>query len=163
MSRLRHVFEKGQTTEVHDIALSLASVATELLQQTDTFYHSRAGRLKLRTLEDGQAELIAYSRANQSGPKLSSYVVHSCTNPGSLHEVLAQSLGVRGVVRKTRRVVHIGQTRVHLDEVSGLGDFLELEVVLGSGATGRRWGKDRKRSAHNTGNRSGRFVEGRVH
>ena len=123
---------KGQTTEVHDIALSLASVATELLQQTDTFYHSRAGRLKLRTLEDGQAELIAYSRANQSGPKLSSYVVHSCTNPGSLHEVLAQSLGVRGVVRKTRRVVHIGQTRVHLDEVSGLGDFLELEVVLNS-------------------------------
>ena len=37
-----------------------------------------------------------------------------------------------GRVRKQRTVVMVGRTRVHLDEVEGLGTFLELEVVLRS-------------------------------
>uniref|UniRef100_A0A8C3H8J1 CYTH domain-containing protein n=1 Tax=Chrysemys picta bellii TaxID=8478 RepID=A0A8C3H8J1_CHRPI len=44
--------------------------------------------------------------------------------------VLSQALGVQGVVKKERRLYVVGQTRVHLDRVEGLGDFLELEVVL---------------------------------
>jgi predicted adenylyl cyclase CyaB len=52
-------------------------------------------------------------------------------DPASLGAVLAAALGVRGVVRKRRRFYLIGRTRVHLDRVEGLGDFIELEVVLG--------------------------------
>ena len=37
---------------------------------------------------------------------------------------------MRGVVRKTREVILIGHTRVHLDKVEGLGEFLELEVMI---------------------------------
>ena len=44
--------------------------------------------------------------------------------------MLTTALGVLGVVRKQRRLLWCGQTRIHLDEVEGLGNFLELEVVL---------------------------------
>jgi predicted adenylyl cyclase CyaB len=50
-----------------------------------------------------------------------------------LNEVLSQALGVRGVVRKKRTLYWTGQTRIHLDDVEGLGTFLELEVVLEPG------------------------------
>jgi len=47
-----------------------------------------------------------------------------------LREVLSQSLGTRAVVRKKRSVYFHEQTRIHLDQVGGLGSFIELEVVL---------------------------------
>ncbi|CAD7695776.1 unnamed protein product [Ostreobium quekettii] len=54
-------------------------------------------------------------------------------DPRSLSEALGRSLGVRGVVEKQREVIMVGRTRVHLDEVAGLGTFLELEVQLAEG------------------------------
>jgi predicted adenylyl cyclase CyaB len=48
-------------------------------------------------------------------------------------EILSATLGSTRVVRKKRTLYMIGQTRVHLDEVEGLGDFIELEVVLRAG------------------------------
>ena len=42
-------------------------------------------------------------------------------------------LGVSGRVIKQRTMLRVGRTRVHLDRVEGLGDFLELEVVLRDG------------------------------
>ena len=53
--------------------------------------------------------------------------------PAALREALARAQGVRGRVRKQRWLLLTGQTRIHLDRVEGLGDFLELEVVLRDG------------------------------
>ena len=44
-----------------------------------------------------------------------------------------RALGVTQIVVKTRLLYHVGQTRLHLDSVDGLGDFLELEVMLRPG------------------------------
>ena len=53
--------------------------------------------------------------------------------PDSLKNVLAQAFGVKGIVRKKRWLYWAGKTRIHLDDVEGLGTFMELEVVLDPG------------------------------
>jgi predicted adenylyl cyclase CyaB len=125
--------QKEQVEYVRQQAQARSSTDDEQLHQVDTFYNVPSGRLKLRESANGTAELIAYKRSNQAGPKLSSYVRYLCTDSKTLHDALARSVGIRGVVKKTRQVIHVSQTRVHIDEVDGLGTFLELEVVLCEG------------------------------
>ncbi len=112
---------------------SLAPTPPEVLAQTDTFFAVPRGRLKLRQFSDGSGELIFYERPDRASPKESSYFRYSCPEPKAVSAVLGQALGVRGVVEKRREVSMIGRSRIHLDEVRGLGTFLEIEVVLGDG------------------------------
>jgi adenylate cyclase class IV len=105
----------------------------QVLDQEDTFFPVAAGRLKLRVLGHRRGELIAYRRSDAAGPKVSEYLVVPTTEPALLRDALAAALGVRGTVRKTRLLFLVGTTRVHLDTVERLGEFLELEVVLRAG------------------------------
>jgi adenylate cyclase class IV len=100
-----------------------------LLVQRDTFFGCAAGRLKLRE-EGGAAELIFYSRSSAAGVRESRYWRSSVADAASMTALLAAASGVEGVVQKRRLLFLVGQTRVHLDEVEGLGSFVELEVVL---------------------------------
>ena len=112
---------------------SLARTSGEQIEQEDIFFVVPRGRLKLRILSTISAELIYYEREDHAGPKESRYVISRTSEPESLRNVLAESLGVRGVVRKKRTLYQIDQTRIHLDEVEGLGSFAELEVVMKEG------------------------------
>jgi adenylate cyclase class IV len=103
------------------------------LAQEDTFFHCRGGRLKLRRLAVDAGELIAYERADQAEPRTSDYHLVPTAEPERLRGVLAAACGIIGTVRKRRTVHMVGRTRVHLDEVEGLGRFVELEVVLEDG------------------------------
>jgi len=113
----------------------LAEGPVELLEQVDTFFAVPHGRLKLRQLAADRGELIHYERPDVAGPKHSTYAVLRTDQPCVLADVLARALGVRGVVRKRRWLYLAGQTRIHFDEVEGLGTFLEVEVMLGPGQT----------------------------
>lgn len=115
---------------VRAVAEQLAGAPATILQQEDTFFHVPSGRLKLRVLGPDQAQLIYYDRPDQSGPKTSNYLLAPVQDAPALRAVLAATLGIRGTVRKTRWLYMVGRTRVHLDEVEGLGSFLELEVML---------------------------------
>jgi predicted adenylyl cyclase CyaB len=101
-----------------------------VLTQDDTFFHCRDGRLKLRLLSESQAELIHYDRPDTIEPVECRYTVCPCANPTLLLEALSGALGVRGRVRKIRSLYLVNQTRIHVDEVEGLGSYVELEVVL---------------------------------
>jgi predicted adenylyl cyclase CyaB len=115
---------------VRQRAEELADGPPEVIPQTDTFFHAPHGRLKLRELENGAGELIHYERPDAAGPKESRYAIVHVEQADPLRRALADALGVRCVVRKTRTLLMAGQTRIHLDQVEGLGAFLALEVVL---------------------------------
>lgn len=102
----------------------------EVIQQRDVFFRAAAGRLKLRILSEAQGELIYYERPDARSARLSRYLITPTTDPNDLEALLSAALGVVGTVNKTRTLYTVGQTRVHLDQVDGLGDFLEIEVVL---------------------------------
>jgi predicted adenylyl cyclase CyaB len=116
---------------VRRVVEGLADSGPMEIEQEDTFFVCPRGRLKLRRL-DGcvEAELIYYERPEVAGPRESHYAVHPTADPEGLREVLSAALGIRGIVQKRRAVYLVGQTRVHLDQVEGLGEFVELEVVL---------------------------------
>lgn len=100
------------------------------LEQDDTFFSCATGRLKLRELAPDRGELIHYTRPDLPGPKLCQYTIAPTPVPSVLRAALADALGVVGRVRKRRRLYLAGTTRIHLDEVEGLGSYIELEVML---------------------------------
>ncbi len=115
---------------LHARMRELADTGPEEIFQDDTFFAVPEGRLKLRVFADDSGELIFYRRPDAAGPKESFYLIASAESPNALRAVLAQAYGTVGRVRKVRTLFLIGRTRVHLDRVEELGDFLELEVVL---------------------------------
>lgn len=114
--------------EVRRRALAAGAVASGTLRQTDTFYAAPRGLLKLRVLADGPAELIAYERPRTAGSRISDYAVCPVADPARMQEVLARSHATLVAVRKTRELLMLGGTRIHLDRVEGLGTFVELET-----------------------------------
>lgn len=100
-----------------------------LLVQRDTYFHAPNGRLKLREIEGKPSQLIAYDRPEDQAQRFSRYRITEIADPQGLIAVLTQALGVRGVVAKRRKLYLWQDSRIHLDEVEGLGNYLEFEVL----------------------------------
>ncbi len=112
------------------VAARLADSGPTVLEQDDTFFLCPNGRLKLRHQTGVGAELIFYQRADREGPKECFYLRVPVADPDAMRNLLEHSYGTTGRVRKRRVLFLAGRTRIHLDSVEGLGEFLELEVVL---------------------------------
>lgn len=99
-------------------------------RQRDTYVHAPNGRLKLR---EGTVEtaLIAYVRADVAGVKRSDVTLTRLSPEAAadLRPVLMAALGIDVVVEKTREIAFVGHVKVHLDEVPGLGTFVEVEAI----------------------------------
>ena len=120
----------------------LKATHRETVHQTDTYFYvtqvkdaaileTCKQRLKLREIgEAGEAWLIYYERPNQSESRYSQYQLSEVNDPSTLKTLLTAALGVETVVQKQREVWMFKNTRIHLDRVADLGQFIELETVF---------------------------------
>lgn len=95
--------------------------------QTDTYFQTVNGRLKLR---EGNIEnsLIYYERPDQPGMKQSNFTLVKIEDAKGLKSVLTSSLGIKTIVHKSREIYYIDNVKFHIDEVNGLGSFVEIEA-----------------------------------
>lgn len=105
-------------------------------RQVDTYFNVVNGRLKLR---EGNIEnaLIYYRRENKSGPKKSEVILYKSKPDSTLKSLLEESLGILTVVDKKREIYFIENVKFHIDDVKGLGDFVEIEAIDKTGDTGQ--------------------------
>ena len=101
--------------------------------QVDIYFNVKSGRLKLR---EGNIEnhLIHYNRENRSGPKQSDLILYKPAPESNLKEILIKSLGILVVVEKKREIYLIDNVKFHLDDVNGLGTFVEIEAIDSAGS-----------------------------
>jgi adenylate cyclase class IV len=110
-----------------------------VLRQTDWYFEVPKGRLKLRWLVgEVTAELIFYIRPDRKRPRTSDYERLVVSEPAHMLRLLRGMFTPGVCVRKRRELWLRGGTRVHLDEVTGLGRFVEIEVPVSDGATDAR-------------------------
>jgi len=134
----RNVEIKARLSDPDHTASIVAQIADSgpvIIEQEDVFFNCSKGRLKLRTFSDKTGELIYYNRDSGSRPYECNYSIVKTSDPSLIHSILTEALGIRGVIRKSRTLFMYGQTRIHLDDVDGLGKFIEIEVVLAAGQT----------------------------
>jgi predicted adenylyl cyclase CyaB len=113
-------------------AARLSGGPPEVLEQVDTYFACSHGRLKLREIAGQTAQLVAYSRPDQPAARASDYRLAPIEDAAGLKAALSAALGVWAVVRKRRELSLVENVRIHLDQVEGLGAFVEFEVLLGS-------------------------------
>jgi homotetrameric cytidine deaminase len=126
-----HDPDPGRTLER---ALAAGAEDRGLLRQRDTYFDVAQGRLKLREEEPGGATLIGYQRPDEATERVSSYRLVPVADAEALRDALAAANGIRAVVVKRRRLLMWETVRIHLDEVRGLGSYVELEAVAEPGS-----------------------------
>jgi predicted adenylyl cyclase CyaB len=146
MSASANVEIKARCADLAALRRRAETLATDYVgvdRQVDTYFRTRAGRLKLRESSLSGAQLIPYLRPDGDGARVSDYQVLPVADPEATRRLLSELLGVHRVVRKEREIFLWHNVRIHLDRVQGLGTFMELEAVY-DGAPGAEPDERRK-------------------
>ncbi len=103
--------------------------------QVDTYFNVPGGRLKLR---EGAIEnaLIYYQRSNVARAKASDVVLYPHKPENALKEILDKALGIKIIIKKTRKIYFIDNVKFHFDDVENLGNFIEVEAIDNDGSIG---------------------------
>ncbi|MBN2581990.1 MAG: class IV adenylate cyclase [Planctomycetes bacterium] len=131
----RNMEVKARVRDVGDVERTIRDLTRaepHVMHQEDTFYRVPRGRLKVRHDEHGESAVVYYLRADTPGPILSRYFRRRLDDAAATMDELGRRYGVKAVVRKQRKLFMSGSTRIHLDCVEGLGDFVEIEVPVAS-------------------------------
>jgi len=101
-----------------------------MYHQLEIYYEVPRGRLKLRVINNRAGELIFYCRPNKNGGRYSDYLILPVSNAKLANELYTAAFGQKVIVEKKRRLFLYKNSRIHLDEVFGLGIFIEFEVLV---------------------------------
>ncbi|MFB3921104.1 MAG: class IV adenylate cyclase [Terriglobia bacterium] len=101
--------------------------------QIDTYFRVPRGRLKVR---EGRIEnaLIFYERANSPRARRAKIEMTLLPRRNSVRAILARAFPILTVVDKRREIYLVGNVKIHLDRVRGLGRFVEVEAISRSGS-----------------------------
>src|SRR5882724_10046016 len=113
------------------IAITLGAKPSLAQKQRDTYFTVPNGRLKMREIP-GISWLIPYVRPNDPEAKRSNYELITVDAPEHTRALFTEILGVSVVVEKQREIFLLDNIRIHLDQVTDLGCFLEFEAVYDS-------------------------------
>lgn len=128
MHNIEYKAELRDLTLARSIARAHGATFIDAVEQTDTYFRIPTGRLKKREVPGEETEYIFYDRENRAAAKLSSFTIYS--EAQALERFGVSPLPVWVVVRKAREIYIVGNVRIHLDTVDGLGQFLEFEAVV---------------------------------
>lgn len=110
------------------ICHALRAIEGGLLEQVDTYYRIGTGRLKRRQIKGGSTQWIYYERPDRLDAKISHVQIY--TEEEAQARFGNEPLIEWVVVRKKRELFLVENVRIHLDEVEGLGCFLEFEALV---------------------------------
>ncbi len=132
-SASKHLVELKARYEDLGRARALLSGAERLgtFRQVDTYFALGERRLKVRSVHGRrEGQLVYYERPDTGGVKESRVLLADLPDANDVLEILRHAFPVQAEVRKTREIYRFQGVQVHLDDVVGLGRFLEFEKVL---------------------------------
>jgi predicted adenylyl cyclase CyaB len=116
-----------------------------VMEQTDYYFQLGANKEKLRIINNHEYQLITYHRIEKQGRKDSRYGIKKLG--ANEKDMLLKSRKIVKTVNKTRELWEYGNTRIHIDCVENLGNFLELETVIKG--ISLAWGEDEFKTVAN--------------
>ncbi len=133
---------KAKCSSLESVRRQLVNIKAEYretVEQIDTYFNAPKGRVKLREIDGGKAYLVYYERPNGAESRFSTYQMWDIPSPGAFKEIMSTVLGMKVIVEKLRELWLYGDTRIHLDRVANLGEFVELETVIRSQTEREAW------------------------
>jgi predicted adenylyl cyclase CyaB len=115
--------------QMHEALIAAEADDKGIDHQIDTYFNTTAGRLKLRK---GNIEhsLIFYQRPEVKDLKRSDVILDKLERDSTvLKQQLEAAMGIKTIVDKKRHIYFIDNVKFHLDEVAGLGSFVEIEAI----------------------------------
>jgi len=122
-----------------EIAEILSAFFVEDLFQTDTYFKTKQGTLKLReqksykltkAYKSHKSYMMRYKRKNMTGGRYCKSVSYGVGDLMDFMDVFRDTLQGELVIFKRRSLYIIDNAKVHLDKVDDLGKFLEIVVTI---------------------------------
>ncbi len=100
-------------------------------EQVDVYFENEKGRLKVRE-SIGEKSVIFYDRVEDGKERWSKFHFIKVESPKEWVSFFKLFMKPLVTVKKHRTLFHYKNTRIHVDKIRGLGNFIELETKVNS-------------------------------